>query len=203
MSNFWNERYSNTAYIYGETPNRYYKKELLKLSPGKILLPAEGEGRNAVFAARMGWQVFAFDYSHQGMKKAQQLADKQSVKIHYQVADFAEVSYEEQSFDAVAVIFAHFAMEEKKEFLQKMTSLLKPGGAFIMEVFSKNQLKYQQLNPSSGGPRDWEMLYDTEELKPWISGFQTLELAEKEVELNEGTHHSGQASVIRFTGIKL
>ncbi len=203
MENFWNERYKSPEYIYGETPNKYFQEKLLKLKPGRILLPAEGEGRNAVFAARMGWEVFAFDYSHQAMKKAQQLADKQNVKIHYQVADFAHVSYEEESFDAIAVIFAHFAPEEKMEFLQKMTSLLKPGGIFIMEVFSKIQLKYQKINPTSGGPKHPDMLYDTEELKPWTSDFLIHELTEKEVELLEGSHHAGLASVIRFWGSKL
>ncbi len=203
METFWNDRYKGSEYIYGETPNQYFEEKLRELKPGKILLPAEGEGRNAVFAARLGWQVYAFDYSHQAMKKALQLADKQNVKIHYQVADFAKVSYEEQSFDAVAVIFAHFVLEEKMEFLQKMTSLLKPGGTFIMEVFSKDQLKHQKLNPTSGGPKQPEMLYDTEELKPWTSGFKTFELTEKVVELKEGTHHEGRASVIRFWGTKL
>lgn len=203
METFWNERYKGTEYIYGETPNRYFEETLRKLKPGKILLPAEGEGRNAVFAARLGWQVFAFDYSHQAMKKAQQLAEKQNVKIHYQVADFAHVSYEEKSFDTIAVIFAHFGPEEKMGFLQKMTSLLKPGGTFIMEVFSKTQLKYQKVNPTSGGPKHPDMLYDSEELKTWTSGFQTHELTEKEVELQEGSHHAGLAAVVRFWGTKL
>lgn len=40
---FWNERYSKEEYIYGKTPNAFFKKELDNLKPEKILLPAEGE----------------------------------------------------------------------------------------------------------------------------------------------------------------
>ena len=51
----WNDRYSKDEYAYGEEPNRYLKEQLEKLAVGKILFPAEGEGRNAVFAAKLGW----------------------------------------------------------------------------------------------------------------------------------------------------
>ena len=40
----------------------------------KILLAAEGEGRNAVYAASIGWEVFAYDFSEFGYKKAMKLA---------------------------------------------------------------------------------------------------------------------------------
>jgi hypothetical protein len=59
MNNFWDERYADEEYVYGTTPNQYFKQELEKLTPGKILLPGEGEGRNAVFAATQGWKVTA------------------------------------------------------------------------------------------------------------------------------------------------
>lgn len=57
----WNERYSKEEFAYGEEPNQYLKEQLEKLDVGKILFPAEGEGRNGVYAAKLGWNVFAFD----------------------------------------------------------------------------------------------------------------------------------------------
>lgn len=57
MKDFWYERFSENIYIYGLHPNAFFKQELLKISSGKILLPAEGEGRNAIFAAQKGWDV--------------------------------------------------------------------------------------------------------------------------------------------------
>jgi hypothetical protein len=49
----WNDRYSKDEYAYGEQPNNFLREELEKLKPGTILFPAEGEGRNAVFAAAL------------------------------------------------------------------------------------------------------------------------------------------------------
>ncbi|MDX1754196.1 MAG: thiopurine S-methyltransferase [Salinimicrobium sediminis] len=52
MQEFWNERYQREEYIYGKDPNEYLKAKLKNLTPGRILFPAEGEGRNAVHAAK-------------------------------------------------------------------------------------------------------------------------------------------------------
>ena len=52
-ASFWNERYVSKEYVYGKEPNTFFKDfihQKLRI-PGKLLLPAEGEGRNAVFAA--------------------------------------------------------------------------------------------------------------------------------------------------------
>lgn len=73
---FWDERYSRDEFIYGEQPNEYLKQKLAQLAPGKALFAAEGEGRNAVFAAKSGWIVSAFDQSEAGKTKAKLLAEK-------------------------------------------------------------------------------------------------------------------------------
>ena len=59
----WNERYSADEYAYGTSPNEFFRKNIEQLPPGKILLPGDGEGRNAVYAAALGWDVTAFDMS--------------------------------------------------------------------------------------------------------------------------------------------
>ena len=75
MIDFWNDRYGADEYAYGTLPNEFLKAELAKLKPGSILFPAEGEGRNAVFAAKQGWQASAFDMSTAGKSKAEQLLE--------------------------------------------------------------------------------------------------------------------------------
>ena len=78
------------------------------MDPGKILLPAEGEGRNAVFAASIGWNVTAFDISDAGKEKAERLADKYGVNIQYMIGDVKDLVFEVESFDAIGLVFAHF-----------------------------------------------------------------------------------------------
>ncbi|MGB0432101.1 MAG: hypothetical protein ACPGLV_16620, partial [Bacteroidia bacterium] len=85
MIDFWDKRYGADEFAYGTLPNEFLKEQLKNYSEGSILLPAEGEGRNAVFAAKQGFEVTAFDMSTAGQKKALQLAKSQKVEIDYEI----------------------------------------------------------------------------------------------------------------------
>ena len=78
---FWNTRYREKEYAYGVEPNVFFKEQIQKIKAGTLLLAAEGEGRNAICAAKLGWTVSAFDISIEGQKKALALAKKKQVKI--------------------------------------------------------------------------------------------------------------------------
>lgn len=117
MKTFWDERFSQPEYVYGREPNEYLKEKLSAVSSkGAILFPCEGEGRNAVYAAQLGWSVKAFDQSEQGKNKAELLAEQKGVAIEYSIDDVAEVQYPASSFDTLALIYAHFPGEERKRF---------------------------------------------------------------------------------------
>jgi SAM-dependent methyltransferase len=198
----WDERYSNTAYAFGEKPNEYLRGQLEKLEPGSILFAAEGEGRNAVYAAKLGWTVSAFDISTEGRKKALQLAEKNKVSLDYKVGQLPDLDYTEGQFDAIALIYAHFPASIKSAYHKLLSTYLRKGGTVIFEAFGKKHLPYREKNPKVGGPRDLESLFSIEELLADFTDYEITELVEKEVELNEGLYHSGTGSVVRFVGRK-
>lgn len=198
----WNERYSQKEFAYGEEANLFLKEELLKLACGKILFPAEGEGRNAVFAAKNGWDVNAFDLSIEGKKKALLLAEKHLVKITYELGELEKLDYIQNQFDALALIYAHFPADIKSKYHKILSNFLRPGGIIIFEAFSKHHIEYRKKNPAVGGPNDLSMLFSIEEIKADFDGFDILLLEETEVELHEGLYHNGVGMVIRFVGRK-
>lgn len=200
---FWNERYSRQEFVYGEVPNEYLKAKLTGLAPGKLLLPAEGEGRNAVFAAKSDWIVSAFDQSITGKEKASLLARKNGVKIDYIVSDVENTSYPESSFDALALIYAHFHSSKRKAYHQMLSAYLIKDGILILEAFGKRQTEYQKQNLNAGGPKDASMLYDLEEIKKDFDGFEFIEAYEGITELNEGDYHKGEGSIVRILARKL
>ncbi|MBC3788585.1 class I SAM-dependent methyltransferase [Spirosoma utsteinense] len=122
---------------YGERPNKYLKEQLDKLTVGTILFPAEGEGRNAVYAAKLGWTVSAFDISVEGQKKATQLAENNEVKIDYQVGELQTMNYIAGQFDAIGLIYAHFPADIKSSYHKTFDKYLKKDGVIIFESFSK------------------------------------------------------------------
>lgn len=200
---FWNEKYQNTNFAYGKEPNLFFKEELQKIKTGKILLPADGEGRNGVYASKLGWDVTATDLSIEGKSKALKLASEFNVNLKYVVDDIQYLELPKESFDVIGLIYAHFSAWKISIIHQKLTTLLKPNGYVIFEAFSKNHLNYQKNNPKIGGPKDIDMLFSIEQIQQDFTGFEIQVLEEKEVFLNEGNSHNGKGSVIRFIGKKL
>ncbi|WP_149277125.1 class I SAM-dependent methyltransferase [Pareuzebyella sediminis] len=190
---FWNERYAENSSAYGILPNEFFKEKLDKLSPGSLLLPAEGEGRNAIYALKKGWNVHAFDFSISARQKAMLLAKDQNVRLEYEVVN-ALTFDSPKTYDLIALIYAHFPSNIRKEVHRRILGFLKPGGKIIFEAFSK-----AQLGKPSGGPRHLDMLFSIEDIKREFKGLNFDLLEEKHIVLNEGRYHQGDASVLRFT----
>jgi len=198
----WNDRYSKNEFAYGEEPNNYLRENLTKLSAGAILFPAEGEGRNAVYAAKNGWTVTAFDISNEGQKKAFKLAEKNKVTIDYKVGELNTLNFGAEQFDAIGLIYAHFPANIKSKYHKILDRFLKVNGTIIFESFSKKHIDYVTKNEKIGGPKDIDSLFSIEEIKADFPNYEIIELEEKEIELNEGFSHNGTGSVIRFVGRK-
>ena len=176
----------------------FFAEEIQKIKPGKIILPCDGEGRNAVYAATLGWEVKAFDSSEEGKAKAVQLASKKNVQIDYLIDDASLIEYPEKSADVVALIYAHLPVEVRTRLYKEAISWLNPGGRIILEAFNTNQ-----LGNSSGGPKDVTMLFNEQIIQELFGTLQTELLQMVHIELQEGEYHKGPAEVLRFIGIKL
>jgi hypothetical protein len=198
----WNDRYSGDEFAYGEQPNNYLREQLGKLPVGKILFPAEGEGRNAVFAAGLGWTVAAFDISVEGQKKAIRFAEARKVTIDYRVGELQSSTFNEKQFDAIALFYAHFPADIKSRYHKALDKYLRKGGTVIFEAFSKKHLDFVLKNDKVGGPKDPASLFSLDEVKSNFVNYDVEELVETEIELTEGLYHNGQGSVIRFVARK-
>ena len=112
MNEFWDKRFSSYKQAYGCDPNRFLKEILDKEKAGKLLLPGEGEGRNAVYAASKGWDVDAVDFSTVARNHALKWAEDNEVNFNYfidQVENFKPVC----KYDLIAVIFVHLEAPER------------------------------------------------------------------------------------------
>jgi len=193
MNEFWNQRYAEEVFAYGVEPNEFFAQQLIQIKSGKLLLPAEGEGRNAVFAAKEGWSVDAFDFSTYAKQKASDLATKNQVSINYLLADFDAFEAEPASYDVIGLIYAHMPSELRAKTHRKMLHLLKPGGKIILEAFHKTQ-----LGKTSGGPQTADLLYSEEELRADFTECSHLDIKQENITLREGLYHAGEAAVIRL-----
>lgn len=194
MKTIWDSRFSVDFYQYGKNPNEFFKKIIDSLPKGKILIVAAGEGRDAIYAAKIGWEVIAFDLSEEGKKKALKLAEEENLSINYQLADAMDIEFEKNSFDAIACVFFHLAPDLRKKFHHKAMEWLKAGGTFILEGFNKNQ-----LGKNSGGPKDIHWLFSQEELEEDFKKYPNKLITNEVRNLDEGPLHQGIAELIHLT----
>lgn len=189
----WNERYAGTAAVYGVGPNAFFAEQLNQHPPGRLLLPGDGEGRNACHAAEQGWSVRSFDAAEVGVQKSLQWAEERGVQIEPEVGD-CRTWVPEESFDVIGLFYLHLPVEVRAPFHKRVQTWLKPGGVLILEGFGPGQLQF-----NSGGPKKRDMLFTVDMLEADFSGLEIQHCATLEVELDEGPFHQGLAEVTRLT----
>jgi len=191
---FWESRYGEPGYAYGTVPNAFLREQAKRLSPGsRVLAVGDGEGRNGVWLAIQGHEVWSVDASAAGLAKALKLAAERGVSLHTELVDLSTWDWPVSAFDAVVSIFLHFRPDLRLRMHVAMLAALRPGGLLILEAFTPAQLGY-----SSGGPPDREMLFTAGMLRQDFAGADILFLEETRTELDEGRYHRGPAAVVRM-----
>ena len=198
--NFWDDRYGAAEFVYGTAPNDFLVEQALRIPPGPVLCLAEGEGRNAVHLAKLGYDVTAVDGSKVGLKKAQSLAASAGRQIKTVASDLSEYQIAPSSWSGIVSIFAHFEPKLRKAVHSAVVSGLRPGGVFILEAYTPNQLKTEGV----GGPTGEQAnrLMALEDLRSELVGLQLVIAKELEREVNEGSFHRGRGAVVQIVAIK-
>ncbi|NOU94707.1 methyltransferase domain-containing protein [Paenibacillus sp. LMG 31456] len=192
MMDQWNERFGSNEYAYGEQPNPFIKDQAHRLKGKRIVAFAEGEGRNAVFLARQGYQVTAWDYAVNGLKKTEKLAERFQVKVETGLKDLLHDPVPSESYDGAIMIFGHFPKADQRKVIDKLLAVVKQGGIVMLEVYSEEQIRYQ-----SGGPKSVDMLYNPVDVLAWTSGYEMLHFFYGEQRRDEGLFHTGTGHVIQ------
>ena len=199
MKEFWNERYAEEELAYGEEPNAFVKSYLENIEPGRILFPAEGQGRNGIYAAQLGWEVDAFDYSSKAKSTALSNANKAGVNINYTIQDILDYHAPAKKYDVIFLCYVHLKPEWRAPFYDQLIKALKPSGKLVMEAFTKTQLAYHHI---SGGPQNEMLLYTKDIVRNDFASLKEVYLEEMETILSEGKYHVGPAHILRYIGKK-
>ena len=188
---FWNGKFSKADYFYGTKANEFLASniELFK-NHKKLLCLGEGEGRNAIFFAKNGFEVSAIDASNLGLEKLQNRAIEEKLDIKTICMDLNDWTVLEK-YDVIVASYLHMFKNEREELFKKIENSLTSNGYFVGEFFSTKQLEF-----SSGGPKDLDLLYTIEDFQNYFN-LCKKNITEEIVVLNEGIGHQGEACVIR------
>jgi len=188
---FWNSKFSRKGFLYGTKPNTFIASKIKLLrDKSQVLCLGEGEGRNAIFFAKKGYEVTALDASDIGLGKLQQRATEENLNINTLCLDLNEWDTSHK-YDVIVASYLHMHKEDRIALFKKIEEALNADGYFIGEFFSTKQINY-----SSGGPRDEDLLYTVDDFKKSFA-LCDKEIYEQVTILDEGKGHQGEACVIR------
>ena len=194
----WEQRFDIDSYIFGEEPNEYLRSQLKLLKPGNVLSIADGEGRNSVWLAKKDFEVDAFDFSSNAIRKAQRLADANNVIVNFHNSDWQSFNWKKNHYDNIVGIFFQFAgPEDRLKIFNHIDASLKPGGVVVLQGYSTAQMKF-----NTGGPGKLEHLYDEKILVTAFKHYELLDIRTYESEIHEGTSHKGMSGLIGFVAKK-
>jgi len=183
---YWDARFSESGYAYGEQPNDFLRAACADMAPGDALTLCEGEGRNAVYLARLGFRVTAVDFSEVGLAKANALAARHGVAITTIVADLADFDAGVGRWDLVASIFAQPASATRQRLYRQLRQSLRPGGAFVLEAKAEIDATAEDRYPGAA-------ILENE-----IAPLAISVLREQERQLNEGRYHVGVQRTVQI-----
>jgi len=131
----WNARYLESEQIWSGNPNAALVREVAGLTPGTALDLGCGEGADAIWLARQGWQVTGVDVSDVALDRARQHADAAGVRVEFVLDDLATSPGE---FDLVTSFFLHVpeaALRERT--LLVAAASVAPGGTLLVVGHSR------------------------------------------------------------------
>ena len=196
----WNERFlASDDYIFGTEPNDFVARHRSRFQPGmKVLAIADGEGRNGVWIAEQGCEVWSVDGAPAASAKARRLAASRKVNLHIITQDISQWDWDAQPFDAVVGIFFQFANPNlRAKLFDGMKRALKPGGMVMIEGYGMKQLEYK-----TGGPDIPEHLYTLPLMRASFGDMQIELLDEYDAEIHEGPRHQGMSALVDLIAIK-
>lgn len=174
----YNEAYRRNA-AFTDEPNQLLAATVAKMKPGKALVLAMGQGRNALHLASAGWDVTGVDIADEGIRRAHDAAEKRGVKLEMVLADIDRYDFGDERWDLVTMIYAG----GNRDWIARSKKALKSGGLFILE-FGLRAPGDESTDPWAGIARGelapqfegWQILRDevVEEMADWGKSKQPL-----------------------------
>lgn len=196
----WNERYRTDEFVFGTAPNDFLAEVAERIPAGAVLCLGEGEGRNGVHLASLGYEVTGVDGSDIGLAKARRLAEARGVALETIVADLATYDLGEERWQGIVSIFVHLPPALRADLYPRVVRALAPGGVFVLEAYTPRQHAIGGIGGPPPSNADWLLTVD--QLRTELPGLEFVLARELDRDVNEGARHSGHSAVVQLLAVK-
>jgi SAM-dependent methyltransferase len=197
---YWDERYRSQDRLWSHDPNRYLVSEASGLSPGTALDAGCGEGADALWLARQGWQVTAVDVSSVALERAAASAaaagDEIAGRIDWRHVDLMTWDPGQGGFDLVSAQYVHLPPGQRAPLFQRLAAAVRPGGSLLIGAHHPSD-----LHTTIRRPKQPELFFTGDEiaaaLDPALWEIVTNAAPERTVDDHEGRDVTIRDTVFR------
>lgn len=136
---FWNARYGEKKRIWSGRPNPQLIAETEQLAPGRALDVGCGEGADALWLARRGWEVTGVDISTVALTRAAEHEKEQDgdlgtavLPVIWEHRDLTQWEPPPDSFDLVTAQYMHLPTAQREPLFRALARAVAPGGTLLI-----------------------------------------------------------------------
>ncbi|MGW2826703.1 class I SAM-dependent methyltransferase [Streptomyces sp. NPDC001443] len=149
----WDSRYSDRHQLWSGQPNGALVAEVAWLAPGRVLDVGCGEGADAVWLARDGWDVTALEVSGVALARAEGHARDAGVTVRWVHAELTRSALPPASFDLVSAQYPALLRTPDAAAERALLAAVAPGGVLLLVHHAG--MENQQANESGFDPADY------------------------------------------------
>jgi SAM-dependent methyltransferase len=200
-SSAWEEAYRSVKSLWGLEPDHTLVDYATLIPKGAVLDLGMGEGRNALFFAKMGYEVEGVDISQTAIERCIERAENANLKVKAEVGDLREVDIPLGRYSLIiaAWVLNFFKKTEVEGIIKKIRNGLKKGGFVYIGVFSIDDPGYERARKllevveenTFYSPRRGSFIhyFTREEVLSLFAGFKVIYYADgTELDLGHGEH---------------
>jgi SAM-dependent methyltransferase len=127
-ADYYSRYYLDANSNFNHEPNAFLMEVVKTRQLGVALDYGMGQGRNSIYLASLGWEVWGFDPAEGGIAVAQKRAKELGLTLHTAAVSDDKYDFGKGRFDLVL-----FSWTKPLVPIQKVIDSLKPGGIVVME----------------------------------------------------------------------
>ncbi|KAA1372997.1 SAM-dependent methyltransferase [Aeromicrobium fastidiosum] len=184
---FWDERYGADERVWSGQVNPQLVDRVTGMRPGRALEVGAGEGADAIWLARQGWQVTAFDVSQVALDKAAAHAVEAGVadRITWQRVDLSTWTGEPPTYDLVSAQFMYLDQPALSRLYRQLGAAVAPGGTLLL-------VGHHPVDERHGSHDFPDVRWTPEEAAGWLdpADWTTIDVATVQRQGRAGSSHS-------------
>ncbi|MHC5261978.1 class I SAM-dependent methyltransferase [Streptomyces sp. UC4497] len=151
----WDERYRSRDQLFSGNPNGVLVAEAAELPPGQALDVGCGEGGDALWLARRGWQVTAVDVSEVALRRAAAAGADVAGRVSWARADLAVTPPPAGAFDLVTLQYFPLLRSAGLPALRRLIDAVAPGGTLLFVTHALADLTEHTEATAEFDPADY------------------------------------------------